>query len=331
MDDLSNFYISTLKELCGIPGISGNENETGISKFVMEKLLTLNPNTTQDEFGNVISIFGNGEKKILFDAHLDEIGFMITKANPDGIFLTNIGDINLEKNNGAESYIIKKNVQGRIITSKNHISFIPDNPANKGFAKPGDLVSFQRIFSDNNGLVTATALDNRVGCAALIELLRDIRIPHELTVIVVFSTQEEQDNSTLDVVVKNYNPQFGIVVDAAYCKPIDVDYEETSIPEQTKGCAIQYFGKDFIVNKGVIKLLEKLADDKTILHQPEIPQPNTGRTNFNHFAKNGVLAGVVNIPVQNQHTNFSQVAVFDALQAIKLLREVIVNFRLFIR
>lgn len=66
--------LKILKEICLTPGISGNELYSGISQEIFSIVKNINKNTIIDKYGDVISILGNGNKKIMIDAHLDEDG-----------------------------------------------------------------------------------------------------------------------------------------------------------------------------------------------------------------------------------------------------------------
>lgn len=316
-------YIKTLKEFCFVPGISGNESQTGISKVILKKLKEINSEAFEDKFGNIIAVFGNGKKKILLDAHIDEVGFITAKSNGREIPLFPIGEINPQNINGSKSFIFPQNIKGKIIVRGKYFLFKPNNSVKIKNILAGEIVIFERCFKVGKNIITATALDNRVGCAVIFELMKNISIPKELSIITVFSTEQEKDCSTIGMIAQKYRPSFGIIIDAAYAKPIDMDVKKTSIPEIGKGCAIQYLGKDFIVSRSVTQEFEKLAKKNNIKYQPEIPFPNTGRTNFPQLEKVGIKAGVINIPVRYQHTTYSQSSVVDAFEAIRLLTAVI--------
>ena len=323
-------YLKTLKKLCAIPGISGSENQTGISKVILGELRKINLKSFEDKFGNIIAVFGNGEKKVLIDAHLDEVGFMTSKNNGEEIPLFPIGEINPKSVNDLNAFVFSKNIKGKIVVRDDNLLFRPNNKSEASNIFAGELISFERCFKIENDIITAVALDNRVGCAAIIELMRDIEIPKDLSIITVFSTEEEKDCSTVGIIADKYKPDFGIIVDAAYAKPIDIDTNKTSIPELGNGCAIQYLGKNFIVSRSITQKFEELATKNNIKYQPEIPFPDMGRTNFPQLEKVGVKTGVINIPVRYQHTSQSQFSIFDAMEAMKLLQAMIDDHSLFI-
>ena len=322
-------YLKTLEKLCAVPGISGNERQTGILKVVLNELKKINPKSFEDKFGNIITVFGNGKKKILIDAHLDEVGFITSKSNGDEIPLFPIGEINPKSVNSLNTFVFSKNIKGKIIVRNNNFLFKPNNISETSNIFAGELISFERYFKIDNNIITAVALDNRVGCAAIIELMRNIKIPKDLSIITVFSTEEEKDCSTVGIIADKYKPDFGIIVDAAYAKPIDIDTDKISIPKLGNGCAIQYLGKNFIVSRSITQKFEELANKNNVRYQPEIPFPDIGRTNFPQLEKVGIKTGIINIPVRYQHTSRSQSSVSDAMETIKLLRAVIDNHSMF--
>ena len=72
-----------LIDLCGLAGISGFEY--GISKHIQEIFGLHCEDTETDPAGNVIGIIGKGrEKKILIEAHLDEIGLIVKSIDQNG-------------------------------------------------------------------------------------------------------------------------------------------------------------------------------------------------------------------------------------------------------
>lgn len=66
-----NKILEYLEDISIVPGISGNENYSGISRKIFSIAKKINPNTELDNFGNVISVVGDGDNTIIIDAHLD--------------------------------------------------------------------------------------------------------------------------------------------------------------------------------------------------------------------------------------------------------------------
>jgi putative aminopeptidase FrvX len=313
-----------LKKLCLQPGISGNEIRTGISRCVFDIIKAINNKTHIDKLGNVISVVGSGSKKIILDAHLDEVGFVVSKLDKY-VQIDPVGDVRLETVDNSSAYLLLSGIPGKILFRDNILIFKPDKLDNS--IKVGDLISFRRMFEVNGNEIRATALDNRIGCAVLVEVLQKIIIQESLlkmvTVVFVFSALEEKDSSNLDRIANFYNPFFGIVVDAAYAQPVDFDDTGMNIPKIGKGCAIQSQGKDFIVSSEVLKMLERIAVSNNISFQKETPSPLIGRTNFPKLHISGVRGGVINIPVAYQHREYSVANLKDIISAVVFIEAVL--------
>ncbi len=322
-------YLEIIKKLCLTPGISGKELYSGISQEIFSIVKNINKNTIIDKHGDVISILGNGNKKIMIDAHLDEVGFSVSKKNNGKIQLTSIGNINIQKIDNSEAFVLNKNIKGKIIQDTSDIIFETENPKLQEKINSGDIISFSRYFSTDQKTIKATALDNRIGCACLIYLIDNLKnnIEDDLKIIFTFTSGEEKDKSILDKIATEHDVDFGIIVDAAYAKPVSFGTDNMSIPELGKGCAIQYIGLNFIVNKNIINTIEKCASREKISFQKEIPLPNLGRTNFSKFQQTGKTGCVINIPVKNQHEQISEASIKDFDSASNLIMLVIEMFR----
>lgn len=224
--------MANLQELCSVCGVSGFECQTGISEFLYQKARTICLNTHRDKKGNIISIVGTGNTKVLIDAHMDEVGFSIIGLSKDGIELRPIGVFTLSRIAGEGVFIIGKNVTGVLKIYDECIFFVPDSPDDTHKCAIHDLVSFKRTFQiQPNNEIEATALDNRVGCAILLELLENIIPPENATFVYVFSVQEEINNSNLNEIILHYGIDYGIVVESAYALPVHFDTKGMIIPE----------------------------------------------------------------------------------------------------
>lgn len=288
--------IQTLNILTDQPGVTGYEKETGITEAIFSIVSKLADFTKIDDFGNVISsINGSSKKKYLIEAHMDEVGYLIDRSRDPKEDLISLGNIDKDE------------------IGRDELETVLDLPGK-------DILAPKRFFRLEGDMVRATALDNRVGCTALIEIMREIiKSEMDVSVTFVFSAGEETNSSKWDDFPRDVYP---IVMDAAYAEPIRFNDEvgKISIPILGKGCAIQHFGTDFVVNENERKFLYDLAYINNIPVQSEIPPKNLGRTNFSKISKiSGGKGVVVNIPVRDQHSNISTVNVNDLKSAVDLV------------
>lgn len=196
--------------------------------------------------------------------------------------------------------------------------------------KSGMLVTFARSYEyDSVGrTIRATALDNRIGCACLLEIMRSIvqTWNKDIRIVFAFTAGEEKNNSILDRIALKYRAGFGIVVDAAYAVPVPFDVENMVIPKLGNGCAVQYIGNGFIVRKSILETIKKEALIRKIPFQLEIPSPDIGRTNFPKLHRAGIPGCVLNIPVRYQHCQISEADMNDVDSASCMIKMVIELF-----
>lgn len=315
--------LRVLKKLCLTPGISGNETYSGITPEIFNLIKSVNSNTIVDAYGNVIAVLGDGKKKVLIDAHLDEVGFLVSKNDDEKVKLVPIGNVNIQKIDKAKAYVLHKNINGRIIQETSGIIFETDIFEDNSFIQVGDIISFARAFSVVGNVVKATALDNRIGCACLVDLIDLLKGTKDVQIIAVFSAGEEKDRSILDKIATEYDVDFGIIIDAAYANPVSFGTDNMSIPDMGKGCAIQYLGMNFVIDKLIIDKITTKAKENNISLQNEIPLPDLGRTNFSKFQLSGRPGCVINVPVKNQHEQVSEVDMRDYNSAVTLVLNII--------
>lgn len=330
MDAIKPQLINTLKALCLQPGISTHESTSGIVSLVADRCKQYGADSVEiDEDGNVVATIGDGPLVVLMEAHLDEVGFEVLSVRDDGVaLLLSCGIVDGSNLESSEAYLLRTGTKGTLSfdSLEEYILFLPALPNTDIVA--GDIISFKRNFISTGEIIRATALDNRIGCAVLLETLRESKaeLPEDVQLVLVFSLGEETDKTSVKATIKSYNPDLFIIVDAAYALPVDFEITKPkeSIPSLGEGCAIQHKGTGFVVSQERIALLERIAMEQDVKIQHESVEGNKGRTNFPVLLNAGATAGIViNVPVQNQHQDISITHLNDAVSAVKLLASVV--------
>ncbi len=337
--------LKTLETLCLAPGVSSYERRSGGPVEAFKKILdTHGVPHWQDKTGSVIAKRGDGPKKLMLTAHIDEVGFTVAKIEKDGrIRVIPVGGIN-------PGYCVAQEVE--IFGGKHHISGIMTtlkSPATDNVTwtdcfvdvgatsatdvkvRVGDMVAWPRRFYTNTvGLTTcfSPALDNRVGCTAMLGAFLTAFIPDDISLYILAAVHHEQGNAygawcgTSEI-----EPDAGIVMDSAYAKPLigEAGKAHWFIPELGGGAAIQKLGTHFIVADSIFRHIAQVAEDKRIAHQYEFPDRDTGGTDYVGAARaaGGVPTGVINTPVRYQHTPLLMVALEDINSTIDLVKAII--------
>ena len=324
-----------LYDLCTRQGISGDEND--ISKFVYKKLSKYCKCKIRND-GSVIGTIGNinSQYNILFDAHIDQIGLVVTYIDDNGfVKISNCGGIDSRILPGSTVKICNNSkISGIICSIPPHLSkkisdnklpsvddlyvdFGMDSEKIKNYINIGDRLSLFEEFQELlNGRISSPSIDNRAGVAVLIKLAEKLSketLDHKVTILL--SSQEE--TSSLGAITSSYeyHPNEAIVVDVSFAKQPSVESNKYS--KLDKGPLI---GISPSLSKKVTNLLIKTAQKKDIPYQLEIMGGKTG-TNADHISINrdGVNCGLVSIPQRYMHTAVEVVSIKDMENTAELL------------
>src|SRR3972149_3650077 len=181
--------IKLLERLCNACAVSGEEGV--VRKIVIEQVRPLADEVQIDSMGNVLVIRrGQVEHrlKVMLAAHMDEVGMMIVQDDEDGYFrFETVGGIDVRQIVGKAVCIGSERIPGVIGAKPVHLTTneernhtisldslrIDAGPVNKNKIKVGDRVAFATSFSRIGPSLRAKALDNRLGVATLIELVKN--------------------------------------------------------------------------------------------------------------------------------------------------------------
>ena len=201
--------LNTLKELCRLRGVSGDEDE--VRRYIEEKAAPCADGVRTDALGNLI-VFKKGKKpagnRLMLAAHMDEVGIIITRITDEGFLKFGfVGGVDRRVAIGKPVVIGKNKVPGVIglkavhLVSREERKKVPktealyidigakDRQAAEKLVELGDYGVFvcePEEFGD--GLFKARAIDDRVGCAVMLKLLEE-DLPLDVTF--AFTAQEE--------------------------------------------------------------------------------------------------------------------------------------------
>lgn len=322
--------LDLLKELTTPVGVSGaEENIVDYLKGVLSEY----GNITVDTMNNIYCTFGDGYH-FLLDAHLDEIGMIVTSITDDGfIKVGKCGGIDLSMLPAYEVSVWgKKEIKGIISTLPPHLQSSDDaDKAPKieqisidtGYSKDeleklvslGDRVTFKRNFTKLlNDFVSSSCLDDRSGvCAILLALDELKKLPCKVTVM--FSSQEEVGTRGAKIGPYNKNVDEAIVVDVSFGYTPNCDKDDCG--ELSKGGMI---GFSPILDKDMSRMLVDVAKRNDIPYQLEVMSGKTG-TNADviTICESGVKTALISIPEKYMHQPVEVVDINDIEAAKKLI------------
>lgn len=307
-----------LKTLCEASGVSGDEFSA--SQKAAELLREYTDEVSVDSFNNVRAFIGsreNGKKTVLLDAHLDEIGLIVTFIDDKGfIKVSNCGGID-RRLLLAQTVTVhgKEKIKGVVSTLPPHVSKdsskapkLEDIAIDTGYSKQelekivslGDRITIDSEFSELLGSkVTSKAIDDRSGVAAVIYAV-ELASKGEcaFNIEVCLAVQEETGGTGAVINAYNSAPDFAIAVDVSYAKSPSVeDYESGKLG---KGAMI---GIAPVLDKELTKRLIELSEKEGLSFQREIMGAATG-TDADEIcvSRGGVRTALISIPQRYMHT-----------------------------
>lgn len=322
--------VELLKELTSAVGVSGEENN--IVDLLKTKLEPYGA-VSIDAMNNVYCTFGSGYH-FLLDAHLDEIGMIVTDITDDGFIKFNrVGGIDRRMLLGYEVSIWgKEEVKGIISTLPPHLQTAEDEKKVPEFkdlsidvgmdkeeivkiVSLGDKITFKRNFTKLlNNQISASCLDDRSGVASVLMSLDELKnLPCKITVM--FSSQEEVGTrgAKIGPYAKKIDEFISVDVSFAYTPACD----KADCKEIGKGAMI---GFSPILDKIISRKLVDTAKKNNIPYQCEIMNGSTG-TNADviTLSENGIKGALISIPEKYMHQPMEVVDISDIESVSKLI------------
>lgn len=333
--------IELLKRLTQASGASGFEDE--IRTVIIDLLKEIGVDYKIDKIGNVIGYKkGNlkGNKKILVEAHMDEIGLVVTRIEDDGYLrFTTTGGIDYATL-PAQEVLIKGKINGVIgaipphylrgkepeKTIKIEDLFIDIGMTKKEIEKNiniGDPVTIKRTPVElKNNLFSSKALDDRASVAVLIEVLKGLKdISHSADVYCVAACGEE--TTGIGAITSTYN----VTPDSAIC--VDVTHGDS--PGLKEGTYFQIGKGPTIVcgpniTNSLFEKLTKIANEQDIPHQIEPAPGPTGTDARNmQLVRAGVPTALIGLPLRYMHTSVETINTKDIERAARIIIEYIIS------
>ncbi len=225
-----------LADLMAIPGLSGHEDR--VRHAIAAKLTETGVNARSDVLGNLIATFPGSEPSVMLFTHMDQLGFVVRKIEADGfIRLERVGgvperalpsqEIMICIGEGRDRYgiIANKSHHATAAEEKYQVVAYRDLYVDAGFSSAADaeaagvhvgtpVVYAPGSFQLGEHRITGTAVDDRAGCAVLVECARALSERKDgPTVHLVFSVQEEFNLRGAVAAAQALQPKIAIQLD----------------------------------------------------------------------------------------------------------------------
>jgi tetrahedral aminopeptidase len=322
--------ITELRELLGrlsdTFGPSGNEK--AVRNLIREEIQASVDRIDVDTMGNLIAFkAGTGTEprlRVMLSAHMDEVGFMITKANKNGTLSFSARSIDARLLLAKRLVIGDNRVPGIIGAPVPHLqrgdsaSRVPeaddlfidigasDEKGANAKVKVGDYATFATqcvTLSEDPAwpTVRGKAFDDRAGCTALIALLKRARFP--VDIYGVFTVQEEVGLRGARVAGYRVDPQAAFALEGTICDdlPRPPDEDSTPVTRLGDGPAITLMDRSMVAHPGLVTLLQETAGAEGIPVQYKAPGLGGTDSGAIHLGRGGVPSLAVAVPCRYIH------------------------------
>ncbi len=326
-----------LKELCELNGVSGDEH--AVRSFLKEKITPYADDLTVDTMGNLIALKKgqSPEKKLMISAHMDEVGQIISGI-PDKGFLRfkTVGGIDTRVLISKKVVIGEKKIPGVIGMKAIHLQkrseretvpeirslFIDIGTSSEEEAKKlvaiGEYASFDTQYAEiGSGKIKAKALDDRAGCAVLLELIQK---PVKYDTYFCFLVQEEVGLRGAQIAAYRLQADAALVLEATTCSDVAGCEEHQFVTQLGGGVALSARDRASIADLKLRKFLEDTAQKNHILYQYKKTTAGGNDAGAIHISGRGIPTASLSVPCRYLHSPAGLIAASD-LSAMEQLAE----------
>ena len=316
-----------LTELAGAFGPPGQE--TAVADVIETLAAPYVDEIRRDALGNLIARKKGPGKRVMFSAHMDSVGAVVTYIDKEGFARFGaMGGIKLDLALGT-LVKFRDGTRGILCADGNYAKnktlsdlYIDVGAASEDDARKrvalGDAAVFDQPVTVRGDTLISPFLDDRIGCAVLIAALADApRTDSDL--YFVFSAQEELGARGAKTAAYGVEPDYAFSVDVT---PVS-DTPEAKPKTECRlggGAAIHLMDANMIAHPEIVGYLLAAADKQGVRVQRQVLR--TGGTDAGpiHRSRSGVPTGVIAVPARYVHSPQEMCRLSDAQECVKLVR-----------
>lgn len=332
-----------LKQLTELSGVSGNEKE--VRDFIISEIKDYVDSFKIDRIGNIIAYKKgkNTNKTLMVTAHMDEVGLLVKEIDNIGLLkFTTVGGIDKRILVSKPVLVGKNKIMGVIGAKPIHLQkreewvralsidelYIDIGAKSKEEAEKlvsiGDYVSFASDYVEfGESLVKAKALDNRVGCSILVNLIKEVK---DVSFYAVFTVMEEVGLVGSGPAAYEVNPDISIVLEGTLCydmPKLDTHLVPTYL---NKGPAISLIDRTTVFNHEFRKKIVSIAEKNNIPYQYRKTSMGGNDSGKIHTTKEGSITTTISVPCRYIHSPASVMSKNDYDNTYLLLKAILSEF-----
>lgn len=309
-------FDTALPELSNINGVSGHEGE--VRKAIRERVAPLCDEVFTDTMGNLYAHKKReGRPRVVLTAHMDEVGMIVRRIRDDGELeyaqagldprvlpsrrvtvgkdvpgVIGIKPIHLQSDEEYESAVPHKDLTVDIGAK--------DKADAEKYVKIGDPICFVTKFEElGEGFMTGKALDDRIGCAAVMELMKE---DYDFDLYAAFTVQEEAGVRGAHLVADHVQPALVINFEGTTANDMPDAKGHEQVCEVGRGPALTFMDRGTVVLPRVFDALRKAAKENGVPFQ--LRRGVNGMTDMGRIHRDlaGCLACGISVPCRYIHS-----------------------------
>ena len=334
--------IKLIEDLSNAFGVSGFEDE--IRDVLKEKIEPFMDEVRTDILGNLIATTGTGDLKLMLDAHMDEIGFIIQHIDTEGflrfapiggwdprILLTHAVTIVTRKGKKVRGvigvkppHLLKEEEQKKPIPIDEmfiDIGTFSKEEMDELGVQVGNPATIHYPLEKHRDVVIGKALDDRAGCAVLVQVLEEVANQDlDLTIVANFAIGEEVGLRGARTAAYQINPDIAIALEGT------IGADMPGVPAHKRattlglGPAISVADRSIIVSPKLVQAIENIAEKEKIPWQYKKPLFGGTDAGAIHLMRGGILTGVLSVPCRYIHSPLSLMRLDDFENTVRLVK-----------
>lgn len=312
--------LDTLETLCCLDGVSGAEKE--VRDYILERAMPFADEIRTDPMGNLL-VFKKGrvrtEETVMFCAHMDEVGLIITHITEDGYLrFAPVGGIDRRVLMGKRVFIGPQRIPGYIGTKAVHLTTaeqrkvvpavsdmfidigVSARPEAEELVRLGDCAAFDdAVICFGSNFIKAKAIDDRVGCATMLKLLEE-DLPCDCWF--AFTAQEEVGCRGAVVAANIIEPDIAIILEGTTAADLAGVTGADRVCALGGGIVIPFMDGGTIYDRGLYKELTALAEANGIPWQTKTRVAGGTDASVVQRQGSGTRVAAISVPVRNLHS-----------------------------
>ncbi len=331
-------HTDTLQTLCSLTGLSGCEDE--VRDYILERIMPCADEIETDAMGNLL-VYKKGAaepaRTIMLAAHMDEVGLIVTSITDEGFLkFAASGGVDRRVLWGKRVFVGPARVPGVVGAKPIHLTdgderkTLPklgdmyidvgadSRDAAEALVRPGDPVGFDdgvTLFGD--GYIKAKAIDDRCGCAALIELLES-DLPCGCWF--AFTVQEEIGARGAAVAARRLRPDIALILEGTTAADLAGVKGADRVCRVGGGVVLPYMDRTTVYDRELYSMLGRLADENGIPWQTKTRVAGGTDASSIQRTGTGVRAAAISVPIRSIHSPASSAKLSECEGQLKLAR-----------